>query len=300
MFLIAWGIYLYLYVHLASNKAEHHSANIMFLALFVAILIIKAPTLARNKLVLDDQAISGRIGRNRFSLLWKDVIAVWDSAWLNVRWLNISASDQRIRIPLKFFDEKLLRDLIRLHLAPGAFEKDAIKRMMGFRVQDTVNERIIEQADKNLRVGAMFVKVVGWVCGLLLLLFAVWAWLDGEGAVSLLFLFFVALCAYLILASGSTEMNKDFIAYVTPIGVYRIAWDEITEVDIDPLGGSLVFRGRDKVLSTLGPSCWSGKDKEQMLRFFSAQIGNRDIVVKETLKVIWPPNKNTKKRSKSR
>jgi hypothetical protein len=106
-------------------------------------------------------------------------------------------------------------------------------------------------------------------------------------------------CMGLILASGSNEMNKDFIAYVTPISLYRIGWGEVTEVEIDPLGGSLVFRGRNKVLSALGPSYWSGKDKEQMLRLFSAQIGNRDIVVKETLKVIWPPNKNTKIRSKS-
>ena len=213
--------------------------------------------------------------------------------------MNISASDQRIRIPLRFFDEKLLRDLIRLHVAPGAFENDAVKRMIGFRVRDAVNERIIEQADKNLRVGAMSGKVVGWACGLLILLFAVWCWLNGAGIVSLFILILVAPCIYLILASGSTEMNKDSITYATLTGVYRIRWNEITEVEIDPFGGNLVFRGRNKVLSALGPSCWSGKDKEQMLRLFSAQIGNRDIAVKETLKLISPRNKNTKIRSKS-
>ena len=80
---------------------------------------------------------------------------------------------------------------------------------MGFRVRDSVNERIIEESNENLRVGASSVKWLGWSCGLLFLLATAGGWLVGAGFVSSFLLIFAAFGAYLILASGSTEMNKD-------------------------------------------------------------------------------------------
>ena len=92
---------------------------------------------------------------------------------------------------LKFFDEKLLRELIHLHVAPDVFEKDAFKRLLGYNVRDEENKRVIAQAaNESLRVGAKFVKGFGWVCGLLFLLVAVWSWLDGEVKESLFLLIF--------------------------------------------------------------------------------------------------------------
>jgi hypothetical protein len=264
-------------------------------------MVLSLLPLLRNKIIVDDQAISGRIGDNRFSLRWKEVIAVWDSTTQNQSCLNVGARDGAVTIPLKFFDGKLLRELIQLYVAPEAFEKDAIKRMPGYHVRDAANERVIRQAsDESLRVGAKFVKGVAWVCALLFLLAAVWSWLDGAGKASLLFLIFVALGAYLILASGSLEMNKDSITYTTPISVYRIRWGEVTEIEIDLNGGNLVFIGQNKRLSALGPSCWSGKNKERMLRFFSAQVETRGIEVKQTQKAMWRLSKNTKIKAENR
>src|SRR5262249_24070773 len=162
------------------------------------------------KIVIDDQTISCRINKERFSLRWKEVIAVWDSTTQNQPCLNIGAHDGSVTIPLKFFDEKLLRDLIRLYVAPEAFEKDAIKRMPGYHVRDVANERIIRQAaDENLRVGARpLLKALGWVFALLFLYLAVWCWLTGEGAASLIFLLLTALQAYSFLTAASIEMNK--------------------------------------------------------------------------------------------
>jgi hypothetical protein len=192
-----------------------------------------------------------------------------------------------------------LRELIRLHIAPENYENETIKQAMGFRVRNPANERVMEQAGEGLRVGARFTIGLGCVCVAFFLLLALWSWFDGAGAVSLFFLAFVTLAGYLILVSGSTEMNKDHITYVTPIGIYRIKWDEVTEVEMDAFYGSaMVFTGQNKVLSLLGPSYWSGKDKERMLKFFSAQIGNRDIAVKETPR-LWVLNKNTKVKSKN-
>jgi hypothetical protein len=186
------------------------------------------------------------------------------------------------------------------HVAPEVFEKDAVKCLLGYDVRDAENKRVISQAaNESLRVGAKFVKGFGWVCGLLFLLVAVWSWLDGEVKVSLFLLIFVALGAYLILATGSAEMNNDSITHITPIGVYRIGWDEVTEIEIDLNGGNLVFKGQNKRLALLRPHYWSGEDKERMWELFSAQVETRCIEVKETTKTLWRLNKNTKIKSKN-
>jgi hypothetical protein len=68
---------------------------------------------------------------------------------------------------------------------------------------------------------------------------------------------------------------------------------------MDLNGGNLVFIGQNKRLSALGPMVWSGKDKERMLRFFSAQVETRGIEMKQTQKAMLRLSKNTKLRSKS-
>jgi hypothetical protein len=233
---------------------------------------------------------------------WKEVIAVWYSTTQDQPSLNVGARDGKVTIPLKFFNEKQLRDLIRLHVPPEAFEKDAIKRMPGYRVRHTANERVIrEAADESLRVGGKaFLKVLAWVIALLFLYLAVWCWLTGKGAASLLFLFVAALQTYLILATtGSIEMNRDSVTYITSISRRRIGWDEVTEVETDWNKGTLVFIGPNKRLKVIGPTFWSGKDKERMLRLFSAQVENRGIDVKRRHTSMWRLNKNTKVMSKS-
>jgi hypothetical protein len=273
-------------------------SSIVFLVKTVADTL----SLLLNKIVIDDQAISGQINEECFSLRWKEVIAVWDSTTQDQPSLNVGARDGKVTIPLKFFNEKQLRDLIRLHVPPEAFEKDAIKRMPGYRVRHAANERVIrEAADESLRVGGKaFLKVLAWVIALLFLYLAVWCWLTGKGAASLLFLFVAALQTYLILATtGSIEMNRDSVTYITSISRRRIGWDEVTEVETDWNKGTLVFIGPNKRLKVIGPTFWSGKDKERMLRLFSAQVENRGIDVKRRHTSMWRLNKNTKVMSKS-
>ena len=298
IFLPLFALFVYLYFN--SSNAEERFWGVIGLVLWPAVMVADILPLLRNKLVIDDQSISGRINKYRFSLRWREVIAIWDSTTEGQHCLNIGARDGGISIPLKFFDEKLLRELIRLHVAPEVFEKVAVKRLPGYPVPDGANERVIAQAaNESLRVGAKFVKGFGLVCGLLFLLLAVWSWLDGEGKEALFLLIFVALGAYLILATGSAEMNKDSITYITPFGVYRIGWDEVTEIELDLNGGNLVFKGQNKRHSLLRPHYWSGEDKERMWRLFLAKIETRGIEVKETTKALWRLNKNMKIKSKS-
>jgi len=297
--LLAFALNVYLYFD-SSNAEERPWWVIGGLILYPTLMVANILPLLRNEIVIDDQSISGRIDKDRFGLRWREVIAIWDSTTQGRHCLNIGLRDGGITIPLKFFDEKLLRELIRLHVEPEVFEKDAIKRLPGYPLPNPENERVIAQAaNESLRVGAKFVKGLGWFCLLLFLLLAVWSWIDGEVKVSLFLLIFVALGAYLILATGSAEMNQDSITYITPIGVYRIGWDEVTEIEIDLNGGNLVFIGQNKRLSLLRPHYWTGEDKEQMWRLFVAQVETRGIEVRETTKPLWRLNKNTKIKSQN-
>jgi hypothetical protein len=278
---------------------------VVIVVLSIVMMVVKVAdilSLLWNKIVIDEQTISGSVNEERFSLRWKEVIAVWDSTTQNQRCLNIGARDGTAAIPLKYFNEKLLRGLIRHHVTPKAFEKDAIKRMPGYQVRHAANERIIEQsAEESLRVGGKaFFKGLAWVFVLFFLYLAVWCWFTGKGGASLLFLLLAALQTYLILATGgSIEMNRDSVTNITTISRRRIEWDEVIEIETDWNEGALVFIGPNKRLNTLGPTFWSGKDKERMLRLFWAQIETRGIDVKRMYTVIWRLNKNTKIRSKS-
>jgi hypothetical protein len=300
LYLFAVSVYLCF----APFKGERGWLEAVFVVSSI-VLLVKAVadtlSLLLNKIVIDDQAISGQINEECFNLRWKEVIAVWDSTTQDQPSLNVGARDGEVTIPLKFFNEKLLRDLIRLHVPPEAFEKDAVMRMPGYRVRHAANERVIrEAAYESLRVGGKaFLKGMACVVVLASLYFAVWFWPIADGAVSLLFLLIAALQTYLILATGSIEMDRDSVTYITSIGRRRIGWDEVTKVETDWNKGSLIFIGPNKRLRVIGPTFWSGKDKERMLRLFSAQVENRGIDVKQRRTSIWRLNKNTKVKSRS-
>ena len=296
--LLCFAFFVYLYCY--SSNAEECSWVVIGLVLWPLLMVADLLPLLRNKIVIDDQTVSGRINKERFSLRWNEVVAVWDSTTRSQPCLNIGAIDGGVTIPLKYFDEKLLHDLIRLHVAPEALEKEAIKRMPGYSVWDAENKGVIRQAaDESLCVGAKFVRGFGWACGLFFFPLATWFWLDGEGATSLLLLPFVALGMYLILTTGSLEMNKDSITYVTPVSVYRIMWDEVTEIEISETCGSLVLIGKNKRLWAIGPRYWSGKDKVRAFRLLLAQVDTRGVESKQTWKAALRLSKNTKIKQKS-
>jgi hypothetical protein len=291
---IFFALFVFAYCFAPSSYrliGEGHLWGLVVLAVVssVLVLFVNIAPLLRNKIVINDQTISGRINKARFSLRWKDVIAVWGWMALEQPYLIIGARDRELAIPLDLFDEKLLRELIRPQVTPEALKKGAIKRMPGYQFR----------ADESFRVGARVFELLGWACWLLFLLMGMSSLLAGHEKTALLGMALAVPGVLMVLGSGSVEMNKDSITKSTAIGDSRIAWDEVTEIEIGLDGARLVFIGRNKRLVALGPVFWSGEDTGQMLRLFAAQVETRDIDVKRTRKVIWRRNKNTKIKSKS-
>lgn len=151
---------------------------------------------------------------------------------------------------------------------------------------------------RPLIVKLTFVKVLAWIGIILFFFFAVLAWRAGEGEVSLLFMLFIALGgAYLLYFSGTIEMDAQTITCRTPLAQYQIKWNEVSHIEIDTQGSSVVFCGENKILIALGPMFWSGKDKMEMLRLVGAQVEKRGIETPQTGKQVFRVSKNTKVRA---
>ena len=151
-------------------------------------------------------------------------------------------------------------------------------------------------ADKTkwLVVTHTFYKVIGWVCVVFGVCCGVMAWRAGGRGLSLFFLLFVALGIYIVLNSGSTQMDSQYIRYYLPSGRHQIRWDEVRYIEIDKQGGNMVFVGENKRLAMNGPVSWSGKDKLEMLKLIRIQIEKYGIQVRQTEKAMLRLSRNTK------
>ena len=78
------------------------------------------------------------------------------------------------------------------------------------------------------------------------------AWRAGQGNASLVLLLFVALGAYLLLFSGSLEINAETIVYRTTLARFEIRWDEVIRIELDKQGSNIVFWGNNKRLVGVG------------------------------------------------
>ena len=136
--------------------------------------------------------------------------------------------------------------------------------------------------------------VLGWVGFVFFMLGGVMSWRAGARGTSLVFLVFVALSSYLLLNSGSMQVNSDSIKYYLPFRSFQIKWNEVKYIEIDRQAGSMVFVGENKRLSTNGPKLWTGKDKNDAGKLFSSQIDRHGIELRQTEMAMFRLSKNTK------
>ena len=137
------------------------------------------------------------------------------------------------------------------------------------------------------------IRVVASVGIIFFLFCGVMSWRADDGWPTFLFVGFMLVGVYLLM-TGSVEMDAQHVAYRTPVGTYRIKWDEVSRIETDAQGGNIVFWGADKRLNVVGPGYWSGKDKLEMLMFLTRQIEEYGIEVVETQKAMFRLSKNTK------
>lgn len=150
---------------------------------------------------------------------------------------------------------------------------------------------------RSLTINHTYYKVVGWV-GLAFFMICTLGSLNaGAGRTSLIFLGFVAISIYLVLNSGSMQVDCDSIKYYLPFRSYQIKWNEVQYIEVDNHVGSMVFVGENKQLAVNGPMAWIGKDKFEMGKLISEQMDRNHIEVRVTEKAMFRLSKNTKVRA---
>ena len=98
----------------------------------------------------------------------------------------------------------------------------------------------------------------------------------------------------LLLMYGRTEIDSQSIRHIAPLGLYQIAWDDITHIEFDRQGATMVFHGKNKRLVIPGAFLWSGKDKVALLERIDTEVGRRQLPVNEGMWAAYKLSKNTK------
>ena len=167
--------------------------------------------------------------------------------------------------------------------------------LMGFASnQAYATDRSSGDATRVLVIRHTFYMVVGWVGIVFFMLCGVMASRAGARGSSLLLLGFAALSGFLVLNSGSMQIDSNSIKYFLPFRSFQIKWNEVKYIEIDSQGGSMVFVGENKRLATNGPKIWTGKDKNDAGKLMSAQIDRHGIELRQTEMAMFRLSRNTK------
>jgi len=151
-----------------------------------------------------------------------------------------------------------------------------------------------------LVVKPFWLRVIAWVCIIFFLACTFFSWRARAGWAPLLFLGFVLLGVFILLFTGTVEMDDDQINYRTSFNTYRIRWDEVTKIELDSQGNSMVFFGDDKQLNVVGPAYWTGKNKGAVNRLIGRQAQRYNIRVEISSKAMYRRMRNTKVRKSQR
>lgn len=151
--------------------------------------------------------------------------------------------------------------------------------------------------DKLLIVKPTLIRVIGWICILFFVFCTIGAWRAGAQKPAVIFLVFVGLGVFLVLFSGTLEMNSEIIIFHTYLKRYQIRWDEVTHLELDRVGSNIVFWGENKRLVGMGPYYWQGADRKDMLLLVATQIDKLGLVVQQSEKAMFRRSKNTRVRA---
>ena len=154
----------------------------------------------------------------------------------------------------------------------------------------------VVDSGKLLIIKPTALRVIAWIGIGFFLFCTIGSWRAGAGKVVWVFVFFVGLGVFLLLLSGTLEMNSETIIYRTPLARHQIRWEEVTRVELDKIGSTMVFWGENKRLVALGPYYWQGPDRTDVFLLVAAQIDKLGLNVEQSERAMFRRSKNTKVR----
>ncbi len=155
----------------------------------------------------------------------------------------------------------------------------------------------VVDSGRLLIVKPTLIRVIGWVGIIFFLFCTIGAWRAGAQKPALIFLGFVGLSVFLLLFCGTLEMNSEIIIFHKPLKRFQMRWDEVTRIELDRMGSTMVFWGENKRLVGMGPYYWQGADRKDMLLLVATQIDKLGITVQQSEKAMFRRSKNTRVRA---
>lgn len=271
-----------------------------------------------NYIHLDDRSIEGSMNGRYFQLYWTEVLAAWVYQRRRRSFLCLGTREHTLVIPLRFFDDHTVWEQVCGSVTPSALTEEAIKRLPDYQewraaldhdaaadlpaadppgedstltsddeqeadASRTITERARTVADQARTVADHWVvQVIGWAGLAFFALDAVEALRLGQVLQGIVYLGLTAACMVVLMSWGLTELNEKTIERRTLFGSWRIEWDEIRCIEVDPFDTILVLLGDDCQLVIPGPWMWSGVNKRGALAVLLSQARERGIPLRRT------------------
>jgi hypothetical protein len=137
-------------------------------------------------------------------------------------------------------------------------------------------------------------RIIGWcwiaLCtvGLIVALFIQQYLLAGGCVVS------AAFGAYMVLGSGSFDIDSEGLFHRSSFGAWQIRWNEISGVEVGAGEGTMVLHGNNKRFILSSPGGWDESVKDEAFAFVTRQLESREIPFKPSGVAAYKIMKNTR------
>ena len=137
-------------------------------------------------------------------------------------------------------------------------------------------------------------RIIGWgwiaLCavGLIVALLIQQYLLAGGCVVS------AAFGAYMVLGSGSFDIDSDGLFHRSSFGAWQIRWVEISRVEVGAGEGTMVLHGNNKRFILSSPGGWDESVKDEAFAFVTRQLESRRIPFKESGVAAYKIMQNTR------
>ena len=247
---------------------------------------------------INELSISGHDGRRAFNYTWQELIFAQIMKPENENdhpWLVLYTQDAHTGINIDSFDKTAVWQAIESYEPPEILEPEAYKKLDQYQLQEqALTEKLNSMplpVSVTIPIGMRIVSIVGF----LFFSFCAYASYASAPKASYIFIFFVLLSFYTLLASSGTFIaDTEKLAIKRFWGVYQINWSEIEYIEMSSQTGLIVFHGDDKRLGFAAPGLWSGKRKNEFHLFISKQTEERQLEFKTSWKAPYRFNKNVR------
>lgn len=250
--------------------------------------------MVRNWLNLDDRSIEGSLYGRYFHIYWSEVLAAWMFQRKRRRFLCLGTREGTLVIPLRFFDDNAVWNIVREEVPSAALQDDAIQQLPDFQQWETARDNALDQANPRAVADHWIFQVAGWA-GLTFLSFGIInAIRDNLVPQVVLFSILAGIIALVLLNWGVTEFTSEAVERHTLFGDWRIGWEDIEAIEIDPFNAVLVLSGEKQQVVIPGPGLWIGVNKKGAIAMLLAQAERRGIPMRRSLGAVLKLPRNSR------